>query len=132
VLASLIGAILSPIPAVIGVYIIGRPFYPLFIAAPFIICLFLLLLKGWRDIRAVIVMSIFSLAGAYLTALSCYAAMYARAWGMSFTQIPILTVWSLAQPNNMPPSASAYLYPLLFSATGVLVAWELLRGRKCG
>ena len=130
VLAALIGAILGFIPAAIFTYLTGTIFYPLFLAAPLLAYLFNSLLKGGRDIRALISVAVLSLASAYITALSCQAAIYAAANNLSLFRIPLITILSIGDSDVIPASASAYLYPLIFTLFGVAVVWELFRGMK--
>jgi len=126
ILAALIGALLGLIPAAVFAYLSGIVFYPLFVAAPLLAFLFNKLLKGGCDIRALIVIIIFSLASAYITALSCQAALYTSAHNMPIYQIPLLVTLALGEQGVLPASASAYIYPLVFTALGIFLTWELL------
>ena len=128
-LAALIGMILGPIPSVICILIVGKTFYPLFIAAPLLIYVFSALLKGGRDIRAIVITAVFSLAGAYLTAVSCEATYIAIEQRAFVLQIPLLIAMNLGSVDILPAFASAYIYPLIFTALGVVVAAQLLKGR---
>ena len=128
VLAALIGALLGIITATVFAYLTGIIFYPLFLAAPLLIYLFNSLLKGGRDIRALISAAVFSLASAYLTALACHEALYTAAANISIFQIPLRTVVAIGDPDVIPASASAYIYPFLFTACGVAVIWALFWG----
>ena len=134
-LAALIGLLLGPILAVACVYITGRMFYPLFIAAPLLIYLFNLLLRGERGIRAIVVTVLFSLASAYLAALSQTAALYAILRNLAVLEIPSIIVLifgrsdAILTTDTLLASASAYIYPLVFTALGVVIAAMLLKGR---
>ena len=125
-LAALIGALLGIIPATLLAYLTGILFYPFFIAAPLLAYLFNSLLKGGRDIRALVVTAVFSLACAYITALACQAALYTSAHNMSIFQILLLTGLELGESGVLPASASAYIYPLVFTVFGVAVVGVLL------
>jgi hypothetical protein len=125
-LAALMGAVLGPVPVVLFAYLTDIVFYPLFVVAPLLAYLFNLLLKGGRDIRAMIAATVFSLACAYITALACRAALYASLHSMSILDIPLITGLAIGEPGVIPSSASAYAYPLVFTALGLAVMWELL------
>ena len=125
-LAGLIGLILGVLPAILSVLILGKAFYPLFIAAPLLIYLFNSLLKGGRDIRAFIITAVFSFVCAYLTALAVQAALYTHNYNESAFQIPVLLAMVIDKPWVLPASASAYAYPLIFTALGVIIVAELL------
>ena len=131
-LAALLGLLLGPIPAIVSVLIGGSVFYPFFVVGPLLMYLFNKLLKGGRDIRSLIVIAVFSLAGAYLTALSCRAALYVTLRSLSVFRIPEFVAMAFGRPDALPPSASAYVYPLIFTALGVILAAELLRAASRG
>ena len=130
VLAALIGLLLGSIPAIAVTLILGKVFYPLFIVIPLLIYLFNKLLKGGRDGRALIVTIVFSLAGAYLTALACQATLYVLYYDISVLQIPVITALVINRPGVLPSSASSYAYPLIFTVLGIFIAAELFRGRE--
>ena len=125
--AAIAGLILGPIPSLACYLLIGKVFYPLFIAAPLLIYLFNSLLRGCRDIRAIIVTAVFSLAAAYLTLLYCESARYLLAVGESLYKIPSHTVMSLNRFDLVTKTASACVYPLLFTALDVVIASQLYR-----
>ena len=129
-LAALIGALLGLIPATLIAYLTGIVFYPLFIAAPLLAYVFNSLLKGGRDIRAWIAAAVFSLASAYMTALACHEALYTATHNLPIIQILLRTVIAIGDPGVIPSSASAYIYPLVFTACGLAVIWELFRGTR--
>ena len=129
-LAALIGALLGLIPATLLAYLTGIVFYPFFVAAPLLAFLFNKLLKGGRDLRALISVAVFSLACSYVTALACQAAIYISAHNLPIFQIFLLTGLELGKSGVLPASASAYIYPLVFTVFGVALVWELLRGVK--
>jgi len=130
ILAALIGAFLGLFPATICAYLIKTAFYPLFLAAPLLALVFNRLFKGCRDTRTLIITAVFSLLSAYVTALACQIAIIVSYLGVTILQIPTLVVEALANPNILPMSTSAYVYPLVFTALGVAVIWELLQVRQ--
>ena len=128
-LAALIGMLLGPIPVIAIVLIAGSVFYPLFVVAPLLMYFFNSLLKGGRDIRALIVTAVFSFASAYMAALACQAAIYTSFRNFSVFQIPTITALIFGRSGALPASASAYVYPLIFTALGVVIAAEMMRGK---
>jgi len=124
-LAALIGLLLGSIPAVAGVLIANMIFYPLFAAAPLIMLLFNSLLGGERGARALIVFIVFSLLSAYLGAVACQVAFYVIRDSISVFRIPVIITMVFGISGVLPASASAYVYPLVFTALGVAVAAEL-------
>jgi len=127
-LAALIGLLLGPIPAVAGVLVANRIFYPLFAAAPLFMYLFNSLLRGGRDSRTLIVTIVFSILSAYLGAVMCQVAFFVAGDGVSIFRIPAITAMVFGVSGILPESASAYVFPLVFTALGVAVAAELNRG----
>ena len=125
-LAALIGAILGLIPATACAFLFGIFFYPLFVAAPLLIFLFNKLFKGGRDIRTLIITAVFSLASAYVTALASQVSIYVSAFGIPVSEIPRITYLLSTTEGAWPPMDSAYIYPLVFVALGLGLAWELL------
>ena len=134
-LAALTGAILGLIPATLCAYLFKATFYPFFIAAPLLTYLFNRLFRGSCDIRTIVITAGFSLVSAYVTALACYVTLIVHqvslvvpTFKMSIGRIPGLTIEALTQPNNLPESFSAFVYPLVFTALGIIIVWELLCG----
>ena len=125
-LAAVIGGLLGFIPAALCSYLFGTEFYPLFIATPLLIFLFNSLLKGGRDIRTLFIVAVFSLASAYVTAIACQAAIYVAAYRLSIIQILTLTYLAIGKSGIIPNTAASYVYPLIFTALGVVLTWELL------
>ena len=141
-LAGLIGLILGPIPSVVYVLIsdsssifitgdvTGNTFYPFFMATPLIIFLFNSLFKGGRDVRALIVTAVFSLAGAYLTALmSIMTTFYTIGFENTFFKIFTRVFEAIGRLDylSITLNPSAYVYPLIFTALGVVIAAILNR-----
>ena len=133
-LAGLIGLVLGPIPAVAGALIFGRSLYPLFIAAPLLMHFFNKILKGGRDIRAVVIFSVFSLVCAYLTALLCLSASYSVVNSLNWSVFKILREALLLFGGftyiPISLSASAYAYPLVFTALGVVLSALLMHSKQ--
>ena len=141
-LAGLTGFILGPIPSIVYSVIsakagnitgevTGFMFQPLLVATPLLIYLFNKLFKGGRGLSAVIVTAAFSLVGAYLTVLYCFAATTTIFDNESFLQIPIRTFTWLGSGSyfSITERPAAYAYPLLFSALGVAIAALLMRSK---
>ena len=128
-LAGLIGLILGPVLPILCALLFGKVFYPLFIVGPLLMYFFNSLLKGGRGLRALIVNAVFSLAGAYLAAAACQVALYTKFYNISAFQIPVITALVIGRSGVLPASASAYAYPLVFTALGVVISALLLRGR---
>lgn len=130
ILAAVFGAALAPVPAVLCAYLIGVPFYPLFVVAPLLIYFFNKLVRGTRSYFAVAVNIVFSLASAYITAIACQAALFISYTGMPLGSIFRLTFEAFGRSGVLPSSASAYAYPLVFTLLGICAAWELLRVKR--
>jgi hypothetical protein len=133
--AALVGAILGLIPATLSAYWFKATFYPLFVAAPLLIYLFNKLFRGSRDMRTFVITTGFSLASAYVTALACHVTVIVHqvllvlpTFEMSISRIPGFTVDALVQPSILPESASAFVYPFVFTALGIIITLELLCG----
>ena len=129
-LAALIGLLLGSIPVVAGVLIASRIFYPLFVAAPLLMFLFNSLLGGERGSRTLIITIVFSLISAYLGAVACQVADYVVKDSISIFRIPLIIAMVFGRSGVLPASASEYVYPLVFTALGVVIAMELNRSKS--
>ena len=124
ILACLIGLILGPVLPLACAFVFDGVFNPLFAAAPLLICLFNLIFKGGRDIRALIATAVFSLASAFLSVWACSAVLF-----LSRSRNPVSQIFSaMGRPGAFPISASAYAYPLVFTALGIVIVAVLYRG----
>ena len=128
-LAALIGAIVGPVPLLAGIFISEKVFYPLFIIAPLLTHFINKLLKGGRDIRALIVNAVFSLVSTYTALLACQATIYLINNNLPLTQLPILIGLQLGGPDVMP-ELSTLIYPVIFAILGIAMSWELMRGSR--
>ena len=128
-LAALIGVIIGPIPLLAGIFIGERVLLPLFIVTPLLTHLINKLLKGGRDIRALIVNAVFSLAGVYITALACQATFYLIMNELPLSQLPILIGLQFGSIESLP-AVSTLIYPLIFTILGIAMSWELMRGSR--
>ena len=129
-LAALIGLLLGSVPAIAFVLIANKVFYPFFVATPLFIYLFNSLLKGGRDIRALITTIVFSLLSSYLSAVTCQVALFVSTSRDSIFQIPVIPALVFGRRGVLPASASAYAYPLVFTILGIVIAGLLLRGKS--
>jgi len=102
----------------------------MFVVAPLLMYLFNKLFRGSRGARALIVVAILSIGCAYVTAVACQAALYVALLQVPFYHIAPLTLSALGKSGVLPSSISAYTYPLVFTALGVCIAWELLRVKR--
>jgi len=126
-LAALFGAFLGLFPATLLAISFEMAFYPLFVAAPLLAFLLNNLFNGGRDIRTFSIIALFSLASAYVTALSCQVARIVSYFKVSIMNIPAFTIEAFNEPGLLPKSTSAYLYPFVFTALGLAITWVLLR-----
>jgi len=126
-LAAFFGAFLGLFPATLLALSFEMAFYPLFVAAPLLAFLLNKLFDGGRDIRTFSIIALFSLASAYVTTLSCQVARIVSYFNVSILNIPAFTIEAFIEPELLPWSTSAYLYPFLFTALGLAVTWVLLR-----
>jgi len=129
-IAAVIGGFLGLIPVTLYAYLFDSMFYPFFLVAPLLIYLLNSLLKGGRDIRSLIIIAIFSLASAYVAAIACQAALFIALYNIPISELPSITYHALDSPSVIPASASVRTYPLIFTLLGVVVAWELLPGKR--
>jgi len=126
-LAALIGAVVGIVPVVLCAYWFGTLFYPFYIAAPLLIYIPNTLFKGCRDIRALICNAVFSLASTYVGILSCRVALIMLYFEVPISRFPSFLIEAFGLPEILPETASAYVYPLLFTALGIAIIWELTR-----
>ena len=131
--AGILGAVIGFILISLFTYSTGKVFFPLFVIAPLLAFLFNSLFKGGRDIRSLIVIAAFSLVFAYSTELAGRAALFARENNISAIKIPSLVVEAFGRIEAFASSLSDNTYPIVFTALGIFLTWELLRaGRIAG
>ena len=130
VIGAIIGMLVGFIPLTLITYIMGRVYYPLYVIIALMIYLFVRLFRGGRDIRTMIFASVLSLYAAYIARLACLAALYIRYYSLSFTKIPGLVLEAFGKRGTIPDVAtSSFVYPLVFTLLGIVLAIELFRGR---
>ena len=132
---SIIGAFLGMIVGMIPYVIVTVLFKQLvaslifFSLIPIGICFGIILFRGKKKIRSLVLIIIFSVIGMYLSVLLYEAAIIATAYGMPFYTIPVVFILILGTAEIYPIIASDSLYAVIFVALGVFVSWEILRYR---
>jgi hypothetical protein len=86
----------------------------------------IILLKGCRDYRAVILTAVFSLPGIYLTLLFQNAAVFAALYNIPLSNIPMIAITNIGRLDFSEVS-SDFIYALIFAALGIWISWELFR-----
>jgi hypothetical protein len=126
---GLLGMLVSILPATIWMILFKSLFYPLYLLIPVFIYGGITLFRGCRDIRAVVLTGFFSLAGAYLTSVSCQAAAYVADYKMSPVNIPLVVADLIGKKEALvdPFFSSANILPLTFTIIGFLVAMLFFR-----
>ncbi|MCL2124911.1 MAG: hypothetical protein FWH33_02850 [Oscillospiraceae bacterium] len=127
ILAAIIGLCFGILVVVAGVLLNGKVNFMFFIATPLFIYFFNALLGGGRDIRALIVFTIFSLASIYLSLIAGQSAFYPYYLNYPISTIPSVFVQLFGRLDTLPTVASAYVYTSVFTVMGVAVSAELLR-----
>jgi len=130
IIGAFLGMLVSTIPAVIGVLLFKTNVHILFAAIPFCIFGGIIIFKGFRDKRALILTIIFTLIGAYLTLASCIAAEYVMSYKMNIFNIPLVTLTKLISPEILKSVTSDIVFPIIFMILGIAVSWEFLRAKK--
>ena len=126
VIGALIGTIVGLIPVTIWTYIFNADFFPLYVLCPLAVYLFMRLFRTEYDLSSMTVLVFFSAFATYLALLSCQAAYHAVNFKMSALEIPLLTLLSLGNPENLPDTASSIVFPVIFSALGIFASGALL------
>jgi len=131
ILAGIVGAGFGIVIIALLSYLIDSVFFPLFVIGPLLICFFNYVFNGARDIRAFIVIVVFSLLFLYTAELSGRAALYVRMFdGLSVFRIPALVAEAFGRFDAFSRSASANIFPLVFTVLGVFISWEILRAGR--
>lgn len=127
VVGGLLGMLAGTLPATVWVLVLGFSFPPLYALLPFFIDLGIRIFKGYTGKNAVIITSVFSAFGLYLTALSCQAALYVIKYHMLFLNVPLVTSLMIGKGGVLPSPlfSSANVFPLIFTVCGVLLVKEL-------
>lgn len=128
VFGGLVGMLAGTLPAAVWVLIFGVSFSPLYVFLPIFIYWGIKAFKGCRDRRGFAVCCILSVIGFYLTFLSCAAALDVLKFGMSFLNLPLVTITLIGRTTTLsaPFFSSVYIFPLLFTILGILIVYELM------
>jgi hypothetical protein len=131
VIGALLGMLAGTLPPALWVLIFGVSFPPLYLLPPLAIWLGIRVFKGHTGLHGVVVTTVFSIAGFYLTLLSCQAADHILRFRMSAFNLPLVTAAMIGRSGALPGPAfsAAYVYPAVFAIIGLVLACELhLRG----
>ncbi len=127
VIGGLIGMLAGTLPAAVWVLLFGSSFPPLYALMPLLIWLAIKAFKGLTGRGGVITTAVFSLFGLYLTLLSCQAADHILRFRMSVFDLPLVTAAMIGRRGMLPGPvlSSAIVYPVIFTALGLFLAYEL-------
>jgi hypothetical protein len=127
VIGGLIGMLAGTLPAAVWVLLFGASFPPLYALMPLLIWLAIKVFKGLTGRGGVITTAVFSLFGLYLTLLSCQAADHILRFRMSVFDLPLVTAAMIGRRGMLPGPvlSSAIVYPVIFTALGLFLAYEL-------
>jgi hypothetical protein len=133
VVGGLLGMLAGTLPATVWYLIFGRSFSFMYLFLPLLVYLGIRLLRGYGGRRGIVAASIFTAFGFYLTLLSCRAAAFVLYWkGMSFVNVPFVTITMIGQRGVLQGSAvsTAYILPFVFTLIGMFLAGELLLAKR--
>lgn len=129
VIAGLIGMLAGTLPASLWVLLFKSSFAPMYALLPVLIWLSLRLFQGFTGRNGFIVAAVATLPGLYLTLLSCQAADHILRFRMSPFNLPLVTAAMIGRSDSLPGTlfSSAYILPIVFTAIGLVVTYELFR-----
>lgn len=131
ILAGIAGAVVSLVLLSMFSYYANTVFFPLFVIGPLLMYFFNTLFRGGRDIRTLIIFIVLSLLFDYTTELAGRAALFAFAYpDYNLFNIPRMVADAFGLPEAFSKSATDNVFPLIFTALGVLLSWELLRAGR--
>ncbi len=132
IIGAFVGMLIGTLPASIWALIFGFSFTPLYLLVPLCIYFGIRLFRGVDGKRGLILIIIFSLIGLYLTALSCQATVDVVRFKMSILNLPLVTIAMIGKSGVLPSPAfsSANVFPVVFTAIGVMLTYEPLRKLK--
>jgi hypothetical protein len=128
VVGGIVGMLIGTLPASVWVLLFGTSFSPMYVFLPLFIYLGIRVFRGCRDRRGFAVACILSVIGFFLTVLSCQAALDVLKFKMLFLNLPLVTVTMIGGGGSLsePVFSSTYLFPVLFTALGVMLVYELM------
>jgi len=131
ILAGIAGAVLGLVLIAVFSYFTKTVFFPLFLIGPLLIYYFNILFRGGRDIRTLIIVIVFSLLFDYTTELAGRAALFAfENPNYNLFSIPRMVAEAFGLPEAFSKSATDNVFPLIFTALGVFLSWEMLRAGR--
>jgi hypothetical protein len=128
IVGGLVGMLVGTLPASLWALLTGRSFPPTYLLLPILVWLGLKVFKGFTGLYGFIVTAAFTLAGFYLTLVSCQAADHIVRYRMSPFSLPLVTAAMIGRSGTLPGPlfSAAYLLPFVFAAVGMALAYELL------
>lgn len=133
VIGALLGMLAGTLPPAVWVLVFGVSFPPLYLLPPLAIWLGIRVFKGHAGLHGAVVNTVFSIAGLYLTLLSCQAADHILRFKMSVFSLPLVTAAMIGRSDALPGPVftAAYVFPAVFTVIGLVLARELhMRGTK--
>lgn len=130
IVGALLGMLVGIIPSIIGILLFKSTYAVLFLTIPLGICGGIIMLKGYRDKCALILMIIFSLLGVYLTIVIYESAIFAVLYNMSLFNIPLITILMFGSADIWSSFSLNSIYAFIFVALGVWISWEILAKQK--
>jgi hypothetical protein len=129
IVGALVGMLVGTLPASLWALIFGFSFTPLYILVPLCVYAGIRILRGCDGRRGFILLVVFSLLGLYLTALSVLATADVLKYKMPVFNLPLVTITMIGQKGALPSPAfsAANVFPVVFTAIGAAVSYELLR-----
>ncbi len=131
-LAGIVGCIVGMILCALGGGMTSTPGMFLFLLIPLLIGGANLLFRGIRRIPGLVITIVFSALGVWLVPSLTAAAMAARKQGLSILSVPLIALSRIGTANYFTNLAfdTAHVFPVLFAAIGILIAWEVYRLKK--
>ena len=125
IVGAFFGMLVGMLPLIALIVLMHTTYSVLFLTIPLGICGGIILLKGCRDYRAVILTVVFSLAGIYLTLLFRDAAVFAALYNIPPSNIPMIAITNIGRFDF--EISTNFVYALIFAALGILISRELFR-----
>ena len=132
VVGAFIGMLAGTLPASIWALVFSGVFTPLYVFVPLFIYYGIRIFRGYDGRRGFVLTLIFSLLGLYLTALSVLATVDVLRFKMFILNLPLVTIGMIGKSGipSSPFLSSANVFPVVFTAIGVALAYELLMKRR--
>lgn len=133
-LGGIIGMLLGLIPSAVCILIFNKLYFIFLIFLPILICLFIRIFRGRRNLISIITGAILSLIGVYLTGFLIASGDLINSYGLpsfELLRLPILMIgefsnYGVSVWHDLTDDIFNVIFILAYLAVGLMFSWEFI------